>query len=244
MQTSINLLLIKKIEGLRQVFVNIVDMATRSIKRYSFKKQNLEDLRKLGVIISDPVGFRGRHGKLLHILNQKFDEGVLKTLVQFYDSRYHSFTFPDYQLIPTLEEYAYLVGLPVLNEVPFSGLEEPPKAKAIADSLHLKLTDVMSNLTTKGKEKILGLTYGFLIGKAYTCANACNIRAFESMLALLIYGLVLFPNVEGFVDGNAIQIFITKNPVPTLLGDIYHSLHYRTEKQDGTILGCAPLLYQ
>jgi hypothetical protein len=245
MHTSINLLLIKKkIEGLRQVFVNIVDMATRSIKRYGFKKQNLEDLRKLAVIVSDPVGFRGRHGKLLNILNQKFDEGVLKTLVQFYDNRYHSFTFPDYQLIPTLEEYAYLVGLPVLNEVPFSGLEEPPKAKAIANSLHLKLTDVTSNLTAKGKEKILGLTSGFLIGKAYTCANAGNIHAFESILALLIYGLVLFPNVEGFVDANAIHIFLAKNPVPTLLGDIYHSLHYRTEKQDGTILGCAPLLYQ
>jgi hypothetical protein len=56
-------------------------MATRSIKRYGFKKQNLEDLRKLAVIVSDPVGFRGRHGKLLNILNQNFDEGVLKTLV-------------------------------------------------------------------------------------------------------------------------------------------------------------------
>jgi len=66
----------------------------------------------------------------------------------------------------------------------------------------------------------------------------------ESILALLIYGLVIFPNIEGFVDANAIQIFLTKNPVPTLLVETYHSLHHRTNKQDGTILGCAPLLYK
>jgi len=140
-------------------------------------------------------------------------------LVQFYNPRYHCFTFPDYQLVPTLEEYAYLVGLPVLDQVPFSGLEEDPKASAIAASLCLKITDIMSNLTTKGKEKIQGLTSEFLISKAYTSAKMGNIHAFESILVLLIYGLVLFPNVDGFVDTNVIQIFLAKNPVPTLLGD-------------------------
>ena len=147
-------------------------------------------------------------------------------------------------MIPTLEEYAYLVGLPVRDQVPFSGLEEDPKASAIATSLCLKITDIMSNLTTKGKEKIQGLTSGFLINKAYTCAKAGNVHAFESILVLLIYGLVLFPNVDGFVDTNAIRIFLAKNPVPTLLGDTYHSIHHRTEKQDGLILCCAPLLYR
>lgn len=89
-------------------------------------------------------------GKLLNILNLKFDEGVLKTLIQFYDNRHQCFIFPDYMLLPTLEEYAHLVGLPVLDRVPFSGLEEVPKPLAIAKALCLKLTDITSNLT---KEK-------------------------------------------------------------------------------------------
>jgi len=54
---------------------------------------------------------------------------------------------------------------------------------------------------------------------------------------------VLFPNIDGFVDANAIQIFLTKNPVPTLLAETYHSIHHMTDKQDGTILFCAPFLY-
>lgn len=133
-------------------------MTTRSIKKYSFQSQDLESLRSLGDVITNPAGFQAHHGKLLKILNTKFDEGILKTLVQFYDPLLHCFTFPDYQLVPTLEEYSYLVGLPILDIVPFSGLEGAPKASDIAKALHLKISDITDNLTTKGKEKIQGLT--------------------------------------------------------------------------------------
>ena len=66
------------------------------------------------------------------------DDRVLKTLVQLYDPRYHCFTFLDYQLVPTLEEYSYLMGRPVLEEVPFSGLKETLNASTIAKALDLK----------------------------------------------------------------------------------------------------------
>jgi hypothetical protein len=211
-------------------------MTTRSIKKYSFQSQDLESLRSLGDIITNPASFQSHHGKLLKILNTKLDEGILKTLVQFYDPRLHCFTFPDYQLVPTLEEYSYLVGLPILDIVPFSGLEGAPKASDIAKALHLKISDITDNLTTKGKEKIQGITSKFLISKANIFVASKNTLAFESILALLVYGLLLFPNVNGFVDANAIQIFLTKNPVSTLLADTYHSIHHRTDKQGGTIL--------
>ncbi|XP_058768174.1 uncharacterized protein LOC131641894 [Vicia villosa] len=68
--------------------------------------------------------------------------------------------------------------------------------------------------------------------------------AFETFLALLIYGLVFFPNIDHFIDVNAIWIFLIGNPVPTLLGDAYHSIHHRTEKTDGCINCCTPLLYK
>ena len=32
--------------------------------------------------------------------------------------------------------------------------------------------------------------------------------------------------------------------MPTLLGDTYHSIHYRTLKEGGTIVCCVPLLYK
>jgi len=119
----------------------------------------------------------------------------------------------------TLEEYAHWVGLPVLDEVPFCGLEPGPKIPAITVALHIDKSDIKKHLTTKG-----GLQcrpFNFLYQKATNFAERSNADAFETILALLIYGVVLFPNVDNFVDMNAIQIFLTQKPVPTLLADAY-----------------------
>jgi hypothetical protein len=88
------------------------------------------------------------------------------------------------------------------------------------------------------------LTSRFLINKAFVFAKAPSMDAFEATLALLIYGLVLFPNINDFVDINAIQIFLSINLVPTLLVGTYHFIHHRTQKGDGVIICCAPLLYR
>ncbi|XP_006593206.1 uncharacterized protein [Glycine max] len=219
-----------------------MNFTKRNTQKYNFKDPDLTNLRKLGSLVVSPDDFRKRYGNLLSILKTNVEEGILNTLVQFYDPLYHCFTFPDYQLVPTLEEYSYLVGLPVSDKLPFSGLEPTPKPLTIAAALHLKTSDITSNLTTKGGFQ--GLTPSFLYQKAYTFAEATSTGAFEATLALLIYGLILFPNIDDFIDINTIQIFISGNPVPTLLADTYHSIHHRTQKKCGVITCCAPLLYK
>ena len=69
-------------------------------------------------------------------------EGLLSVLVQFYDPLYCCFTFPNYQLMLTLEEYAHLLEVPVSNKFPFSGLEEIPISHLIAEDLHLKKSEI------------------------------------------------------------------------------------------------------
>ena len=63
-----------------------------------------------------------------------------------------------------------------------------------------------------------------------------DFQAFEDILALLIYGLVLFLNLDSFVDVNAVKIFLSRNPVPTLLGDILHTLYTCTVRRRGTLV--------
>ena len=217
-----------------------MDWVRRNTKRYGFELPDVEKLRELASFVEDPSKFRTRYGKLLTILNTNVDEGLLKTLVQFYDPVYRCFTFPDYQLVPTLEEYSNLLGIPVSDKIPFNGLEAIPKPQVIAAVTHLKISEVDSNWTTKGN--LPGLTSQFLIEKAFGCVETGNMITFEAILALLIYGLVLFPNVNDFVDINAIRIFLIGNPVPTLLGDMYFSIHHRNRQGDGIIVCCAPLL--
>jgi len=84
----------------------------------------------------------------------------------------------------------------------------------------------------------------FLFQKASLFAELANNEAFHTILALLIYGLLLFPNIDNFCDINVIKIFLTKNPVLPLLADTYHSIHDRTLAERRTILCCAPLLYK
>ena len=78
---------------------------------------------------------------------------------------------------------------------------------------------------------VKGLLANFLMKKAHIFLDDMSYHAFEDVLALLIYGLVLFPNSDQFIDVNAITIFLAHNLVPTLLGDILHSLHTRTLKK-------------
>ena len=105
----------------------------RNTKKYSFRQPDLKELRNLTSYVLDPLGFKARYGKLLSILTTQVDEGLMSVLVQFYDPLYRCFTFPDFQLLPTLEEYAYLVGIPILDHLPFSCLESVPTSQEIAD---------------------------------------------------------------------------------------------------------------
>ncbi|KAI5434255.1 hypothetical protein KIW84_021212 [Lathyrus oleraceus] len=185
----------------------------RHTKKYSFRQPDVKELRNLTSYVLDPLGFKARYGKLLPLLTTQVDEGLMSTLAQFYDPLYHCFSFPDFQLLPTLEEYSHLIGIPILDQVPFSGLESIPTAREIASLLHIDEELIKANLTTKGG--IQGFPSEFLIAQATFYGKAKSEDAFEVL-----------------------------NPVPTLLGDAYVSLHLRNAKGGGVIVCCLPLLYK
>ncbi|KAI5410511.1 hypothetical protein KIW84_055861 [Lathyrus oleraceus] len=122
-----------------------MDYGRRNTKKYSFGCPDLKELRKLSSFVLDPLDLKQHHGKLLSILSADVVEGPSSVLVQIYDPLYRCFTFLDYQLVPTLEEYAHLLGIPVSSKVPFSGLEEIPRSHIIAEDF-LVVTGVCSML--------------------------------------------------------------------------------------------------
>ncbi|KAI5413579.1 hypothetical protein KIW84_057953 [Lathyrus oleraceus] len=219
-----------------------MDYGRRNTKKYSFKCSDLKELKKLSSFVLDPLDFKQRHGKVLHVLSIDVVEGLMSVLVQFYDPLYRCFTFPDYHLVPMLEEHAHLLGIPISDKVLFSGLEKIPRSHVIAEAFHLKKSEIDAHLVKK--RGILGLTSDFLIGRATVFSQAGSMDAFEAILVLLIYGLALFPNIDGVVDVNAIGIFLIGNLISTLLGDMYFSLHLRNSKGGGTIVWCVPILYK
>lgn len=112
----------------------------------------------------------------------------------------------------------------------------------IAQTLYLKKEVVASNLRTKGNTR--GFPSKFFIEKATTFADIGSWDTFYAIFSLLIYGVVLFLNVEGFIDKVVVNIFLSRNLVPTLLADVYFSFHWRNKKTSGMIKYCVPFLYK
>ena len=68
------------------------------------------------------------------------------------------------------------------------------------------------------------------------------------ILALIVFGIIVFPNMVDFVYTVAINVFwAVKNEevdlIPTLLVDIYYTLKVCHDKEKGTLCYCIPLLY-
>ncbi|XP_058734080.1 uncharacterized protein LOC131605788 [Vicia villosa] len=195
--------------------VTVTKEVTRRTFTCSFFREDITPLIRLSTSVTGQNldEFRKTYGHILHMLTSRVDEWALYTLLQFYDPELRCFTFPDYQLAPTLEEYADILKIKVQHRIPFPN----------------------------------GGTHGFYVKFLMRKADALVIekkwKEFNALLAVMTYGLVLFPNIPNFVDLTAICLFMDQNPVPTLLADTYYAVHSRYGTK-GAVGGCLPLLYE
>ena len=84
--------------------------------------------------------------------------------------------------------------------------------------------------------------------KARILAGRGEWAPFIDILVLLIFGGVLFPNVDGLVDLAVIDAFLAyhdrkESPVVAILADLYDTFGRRCEKNIARIICCTPALY-
>ena len=79
-------------------------------------------LKELVSNIPESSQFNKIHGHLLNLVISGFEEGMMSVLFHFFDPAHHCFTFMDYLLVPTMEEFSKLLGIHVLDRAPFTGL--------------------------------------------------------------------------------------------------------------------------
>lgn len=104
----------------------------------------LKVLKGLGerLIHDNKEEFKKSFGNLLGIMNTEVNTTVVHTLVQFYNPPLRCFTFQDYQLAPTLEEYSHMLGIRIKNRVPYVCIKDLPKSHILAEALHLEKKEV------------------------------------------------------------------------------------------------------
>lgn len=215
----------------------------RSTFHFKYKKVDIVSLQKLSAKVM-PIkltDFVKDYGRILSILNGNMDMMIALTIAQFYDPPLCCFTFSDFQLAPTLEEFERIAGRNLRDHNPFPRFDEVIPPKRITLALGLDVYEVIANCDVKGIFR--GFSRKFLEDQAVKIKKTENWKTFYDILSLLVYGIILFPNIDYFVDHLAVRIFLFGNPVSFLLDDLHYALHECHEKKGGTLLCCAQLLH-
>ncbi|KAI5396102.1 hypothetical protein KIW84_062341 [Lathyrus oleraceus] len=205
----------------------IVPELKRKTCTYNFHREPLTSLIELSNLVtgSNQKVFVDQYGDLLTLLKMVVDPMPLQTLLQFYDPELRCFTFQDYQLAPTLEEYSILMNVPIRYQVPFLDVPKEVDFRVVARAHYLSIKEVSDNWKSSGN--VVGLPLKYLVRMAKEEAKKGNWEAFNAQLAIMIYGILLFPSMPNFVDFAAVTIFLGGNPVPTFLADTYYAIHSR-----------------
>ncbi|XP_050909169.1 uncharacterized protein LOC127122939 [Lathyrus oleraceus] len=173
----------------------------------------------------------------MDLLTTYVDVSTLVALSQYYDPPLRCFTFKDFQLVPTIEEYEMLLGSYMKDHLPFTSLGEQLTSESVVEVLHITVEEVTLGLGPRELSK------KFLEEKAWTLKKEGKWLPFSVIIALSIYGVIMFPNDDDYINSSIIGVFVSGNPVPALVSDVYYFLHARHEKKKDMVLSCASLLY-
>lgn len=102
--------------------------------------------------------------------------------------------------------------------------------------------DIQKHMRIKGEEENISIDY--LVGLTQ---NYLGDDKGLVLLALCIYGTVLFPIAKGYVDGKVVKLVFDieqeVNPIMPLLAETFRSLNYGRIMGEGKLNCCVPLLY-
>ncbi|KAH1265595.1 hypothetical protein GmHk_01G001269 [Glycine max] len=168
------------------------------------------------------------------------------SLTQYYDQPLRCFTFGDFQLSPMVEEFEEILGCPLEGRKPylFSGFY--PSLARISKIVQISAQEL--DHMKQVENGVVGIPRKYLEAKARILAGKGKWAPFIDILALLIFGGVLFPNVDGLLDLAAIDAFLAyhnhnESPVVAMLADLYDTFNRRSEKRNTRIVCCTPALY-
>ncbi|XP_050908628.1 uncharacterized protein LOC127122317 [Lathyrus oleraceus] len=209
-------------------------------------KAKIPDIANISRLLNEiPACFRvtlqGKFGQILDLLSIDVQTPAIIALAQFYDPPLRSFLFQDFQLTPTLEAFDQLLGFSMKGRTPYNRIGQVPEVEKLALALHIPISDALANW--KKMENLFGFWRAYLREEVERMFMIHHSDALANILALLIYGLVLFPTHEGFIDSAAISVFWAvwkdkQSLVPPLLADTFHTLHTRHEKKNGMLICC------
>ncbi|KAL5131505.1 hypothetical protein HKD37_12G034391 [Glycine soja] len=204
---------------------HLVNMGTNQTgKRFyqvKIKGLDITSIKELGRLMGplQMQAFRKAYRKILDLTIAEISTEAIASLTQYYDQPLRCFMFGDFQLVPTIEEFEEILGCPLGGRKPylFSGF-----------LASLRKIAIVVKDSARGLDRVKQTQNGI----ARDMANQEEWVPFMDVLALLIFGVVLFPNVDGLVDLAAIDAFLAyhhskESPVVAVLADLFDTFDQR-----------------
>ncbi|KAL4325024.1 hypothetical protein GQ457_11G002140 [Hibiscus cannabinus] len=210
------------------------------------RQNDVEELRQVWESL-DTEGrqfFFKTYGDIAHLLYVQVDETMLQALIQFWNPGYCCFTLNGKDLMPTVEEYSELLRIPnVMEGKVYTKPDEACNRFVTLSQLAGRSTQWAGNLFSKKGGNLCFPWYSIAeIARTYPD----NYKK-AHLLAVAIYGLVLFPRTLGYIDVAIFEVFnqfkYNISPVPAILAETFLSLNACRQLEGGRFRGCVPLLY-
>ncbi|KAL2330560.1 hypothetical protein Fmac_018141 [Flemingia macrophylla] len=168
------------------------------------------------------VDFEKTYGQILDLLKIHADPAFIRVLVHFWSLNLHCFEFPQFDLVPIIEEYEIMLKWPKSAGVyTYHGAHIAVSRVAKL----IKLSPHQSALVGNGNIK--GCKFKALEDHLITLATTEDWVAFNKTLTLIVFGIILFPFHADTVDHALMDAFFawdvhSKSPIPAILADTLH----------------------
>ncbi|KAG8480301.1 hypothetical protein CXB51_024755 [Gossypium anomalum] len=187
--------------------------------------------------------FYQNYGDLPYLLDIKVDKHLFRAMVQFWNPAYSCFTFGEVDLVPTLEEYTTLLRCPKIqgNKAYVRPANLPTFMKKLMMIMGMSEQWAAARVQQKGDGKCIPWSSLRDLILAHP-----NMKRRVDVLALSIYGLVIFPKALGHIDEAVADLFDRlgkqNKPVPAILSKTFRSLSACRRAGEGRFIRCAHLL--
>ena len=132
------------------------------------------------------------------------------------------------------------------RKIPYKYFEQHSSIPTLAEILKIHPKELESRLVERKNTR--GFPHKFIENYLYRLAGKEDWGTFMDVLALTLYDIMLFPNLEHFVNYAAINVFVamknrSENPVTAILADIYKTLYSCYKMKQRKVSCCLPALY-
>ncbi|KAL1133760.1 hypothetical protein V6Z11_A12G060600 [Gossypium hirsutum] len=144
------------------------------------------------------------YGDLSYLLDIKVDKHLFRAMVQFWNPAYSCFTFGEVDVVPTLEEYTTLLRCPIIqgNKAYVRPASLPIFVRKLVMITGMSEQWAVARVQQKGDSKCI--PWAILRDLILTHPD---VTKKVIVLALSIYGLVIFPKVIGHIDEAVADLF-------------------------------------